>query len=97
VIRADFFCSWKVFFPESDFRWTRMEKICPSDARGLPTARSKPFFEKYVVRKKRTRWRPVFSRLRANLKFAFSAQLPEKCHETVCFTQNIDYVIIFYS
>ena len=50
VIRADFFCSWKVFFPDSDFRWTRSEKICPSDARGLPTARPKPFFEKYVDR-----------------------------------------------
>jgi hypothetical protein len=71
VIRADFFCSWKVFFPDSDFRWTRREKICPSDARGLPTARLKPFFEKYVGRKKRTRWRAVFSRLRANLKNAF--------------------------
>ncbi|MBR4679685.1 MAG: hypothetical protein IKP03_01025, partial [Fibrobacter sp.] len=54
----------------------------PSDARGLPTARSKPFFEKYVGRKKRTRWRAVFSRLRANLKIAFSAQLPENVMKT---------------
>ena len=96
VIRADFFCSWKAFFPDSDFRRTRREKICPSDARGLPTARPKPFFEKYVGRKKRTRWRPVFSRLRANLKFAFSAQIPEKCHETACFIYNINMYNYFY-
>jgi len=86
-----------VFFPDSDFRWPRREKICPSDARGLPTARLKPFFEKYVDRGVLNALAGRFFAFAGKFKNRVLSSASGKCHETVYFTQNIDYVIIFYS